>query len=75
MAEVKFEKALERLQAIVDSQEIGSGFKVASRDLEIRGAGNLLGKEQHGNISAVGLGLYSQLLSDEIEKIKKTLQT
>ena len=68
---IPFAKAKARLEALIESQELGSGFKIASRDLEIRGAGNLLGKEQHGNISQIGLGLYTQLLSDEIEKMKK----
>jgi len=69
-----FEKARARLEAILDSQEVGSGFKVASRDLEIRGAGCLLGREQHGNISLIGLGLFTQLLSDEVEKIRLSSQ-
>jgi len=63
-------KYLERLETILSAQELGSGFKVASRDLEIRGAGNLLGAEQHGNIKKVGYGLYMQMLAEEIEKIK-----
>jgi len=63
-------KYKERLKAIMESQELGSGFKLASRDLEIRGAGNLLGKEQHGNINFIGYGLYMQLLAEEIEKLK-----
>ncbi|MDD3648035.1 MAG: CarD family transcriptional regulator, partial [Candidatus Dojkabacteria bacterium] len=69
-----FEKARARLEAILGSQEIGSGFKVASRDLEIRGAGSLLGRDQHGNISTIGLGLYTQLLSDEVERIRLSSQ-
>ncbi|MBN1916119.1 DEAD/DEAH box helicase [Candidatus Dojkabacteria bacterium] len=63
-------KADQRLQAIHDLQELGSGFSLASRDLEIRGAGNILGKEQHGNILNIGLGLYMQLLNEEIERLK-----
>lgn len=63
-------KYIERLKAVLENQELGSGFKIASRDLEIRGAGNLLGKEQHGNISKVGLALYMQLLAQEIERLK-----
>jgi len=59
-----------RLKALIESQELGSGFKLASRDLEIRGAGNLLGKQQHGNIKYMGYGLYMQLLAEEIEKLK-----
>ena len=65
-----YSKAKQRLEAIFKAQDLGSGFKIASRDLEIRGAGNLLGKQQHGYISAVGLGLYTQLLGEEIEKLK-----
>ncbi|MBD3280187.1 DEAD/DEAH box helicase [Candidatus Dojkabacteria bacterium] len=63
-------KYIQRLKAILENQELGAGFKIASRDLEIRGAGNLLGKEQHGNISKVGLALYMQMLAEEIEKIR-----
>lgn len=63
-------KYIERLKAIMEAQELGSGFKIASRDLEIRGAGNLLGKQQHGNIKNVGLALYMQMLAEEIEKLK-----
>ncbi|MCA9386031.1 DEAD/DEAH box helicase [Candidatus Dojkabacteria bacterium] len=63
-------KYIERLKAIMDAQELGAGFKLASRDLEIRGAGNLLGKQQHGNITNVGLALYMQMLAEEIERLK-----
>jgi transcription-repair coupling factor (superfamily II helicase) len=63
-------KYIERLETILNSQQLGSGFKIASRDLEIRGAGNLLGREQHGNISKIGYGLYMQMLAEEIEKLK-----
>lgn len=63
-------KYLERLETILNAQELGSGFLIASRDLEIRGAGNLLGAEQHGTISKVGYGLYMQMLAEEIEKLK-----
>ena len=66
----KAHKYKERLKALIDSAELGAGFKIASRDLEIRGAGNLLGKEQHGNINYVGYGLYMQLLAEEIERLK-----
>src|SRR5699024_8430279 len=54
-----------RLQAIKEFTELGSGFKIAMRDLSIRGAGNLLGKEQHGFIDSVGFDLYSQMLKEE----------
>jgi transcription-repair coupling factor len=63
-------KYLQRLKAILESQELGSGFKLASRDLEIRGAGSLLGEQQHGNIKNVGLGLYMQMLAEEVEQLK-----
>ena len=59
-----------RLNALKEAEELGSGYKIALKDLEIRGAGNILGKEQSGNINAVGLNLYSQILSEAIEKIK-----
>ncbi|MDI6786079.1 MAG: transcription-repair coupling factor [bacterium] len=62
--------AQERLKAIMECTELGSGFKIAMRDLEIRGAGNILGSEQHGNILAVGFDLYCKLLSQEIAMIK-----
>lgn len=66
----KDKKYIERLKAILEAKDLGAGFQIASRDLEIRGAGNLLGGEQHGNISKVGLGLYMQMLAEEIEKQK-----
>src|SRR5690606_10835574 len=62
-----------RLQAIKEFTELGSGFKIAMRDLSIRGAGNLLGAEQHGFIASVGFDLYSQMLADEIRKRKLEL--
>ncbi len=61
-----------RLQALVDASELGSGFQIASRDLEIRGAGNILGEQQHGHISSIGYALYMQLLSKEMERLKAT---
>ncbi|CCG89742.1 transcription-repair coupling factor [Pediococcus pentosaceus] len=57
-----------RLEAIKDFTELGSGFKIAMRDLSIRGAGNLLGKQQHGFIDSVGYDLYSQMLADAVKK-------
>lgn len=57
-----------RLEAIKDFTELGSGFKIAMRDLSIRGAGNLLGKQQHGFIDSVGYDLYSQMLADSVAK-------
>ncbi len=65
------EIAEKRLQAIKEFTELGSGFKIAMRDLTIRGAGNLLGAEQHGFIASVGFDMYSQMLTEEIEKRKQ----
>ncbi|WJQ07221.1 transcription-repair coupling factor [Geobacillus stearothermophilus] len=62
------ETAEKRLQAIKEFTELGSGFKIAMRDLSIRGAGNILGAEQHGFIDSVGFDLYSQMLKEAIEK-------
>ncbi|TGL58308.1 transcription-repair coupling factor [Leptospira sarikeiensis] len=64
------EDAEKRLNTIYEYQELGSGFKVAMRDLEIRGAGNLLGKEQSGDIMEVGFDLYVQMLEEAIARIK-----
>ncbi len=65
--------SLSRLQALVDNQELGAGFKIASKDLEIRGAGNILGEEQHGHISTIGYALYMELLAREIEALRYDL--
>ncbi|WP_409303647.1 transcription-repair coupling factor [Peribacillus sp. SCS-155] len=64
------EVAEKRLQAIKEFTELGSGFKIAMRDLSIRGAGNLLGAEQHGFIDSVGFDLYSQMLKEAVEERK-----
>jgi len=64
------EIAKRRLKAVIDSQGYGAGFKIAMRDLEIRGAGNILGTEQHGHIAAVGFHLYCNLLKRAIERLK-----
>lgn len=64
------ETAEKRLHAIKEFTELGSGIKIAMRDLEIRGAGNLLGVEQSGNMSAVGYDMYCKLLNDAIGKLK-----
>jgi transcription-repair coupling factor (superfamily II helicase) len=64
------EEARRRLQVITELTELGSGFKIASRDLEIRGAGNLLGAEQSGHIAAVGYDLYTQLIQETIRELK-----
>ena len=62
--------AARRLKAIEEFTELGSGFKIAMRDLEIRGAGNLLGPEQSGHIAAVGFELYCQLLKQSVSSLK-----
>lgn len=64
------EEARKRLRAIKEFTELGSGFKVALRDLEIRGAGNILGSEQHGFIAAVGFDLYVKLLDQAVAELK-----
>ncbi len=64
------EVAEKRLKAIKEFTEFGSGFKIAMRDLEIRGAGNLLGAEQHGQMSAIGYDLYVKFLDETIKKLK-----
>ncbi len=58
--------AAERLKAVMQFTELGSGFKIAMRDLEIRGAGNVLGAEQHGHMDKVGYELYSKILKEEV---------
>ena len=64
------EIATKRLTAIREYTEFGSGFKIAMRDLEIRGAGNLLGSEQHGHMEAVGYDMYMKLLSEAVSEEK-----
>ncbi|MGB9679036.1 MAG: transcription-repair coupling factor [Thermoanaerobacteraceae bacterium] len=64
------EVAEKRLEAIKEFTEFGSGFKIAMRDLEIRGAGNLLGQEQHGHIDAIGYDMYLKLLEDAVRSLK-----
>ncbi|MCB1169917.1 MAG: transcription-repair coupling factor [Leptospiraceae bacterium] len=64
------EQAQKRLNTLLEYQELGSGFKVAMRDLEIRGAGNLLGKEQSGDIMDVGYELYIKFLDDAVRRLK-----
>ncbi len=64
------ETAQKRLKAIEEFSELGSGFKIALRDLEIRGAGNILGAEQHGDITAVGFEMYCQLLEEAVAELK-----
>jgi len=62
--------ARKRLAAIREFSDLGSGFRVAALDLEIRGAGNLLGAEQHGHIAAVGYDLYSKLLAEAVQELR-----
>src|SRR5438309_1728750 len=64
------EQAERRLRVLQELTELGSGFKLALRDLEIRGAGNLLGPAQHGHIAAVGYDLYSKLLAEAVAELK-----
>ncbi len=64
------EAAEKRLHTIREFTEFGSGFKIAMRDLEIRGAGNLLGAEQHGHMEAVGYDMYCRLLEEEVQNLK-----
>jgi transcription-repair coupling factor (superfamily II helicase) len=64
------EDAYERLKTIGEATELGSGFKIAMRDLEIRGAGNLLGESQSGHIAAVGYDLYVQMVSEAVAELK-----
>ncbi|MHB0998790.1 MAG: transcription-repair coupling factor [Armatimonadota bacterium] len=67
---VMSEVAEKRLQAIREFSDLGSGFKIALRDLEIRGAGNLLGAEQHGQMSSVGFDMYCRLLAEAVNELK-----
>ena len=64
------EQAYERLRTIGEHTELGSGFKIAMRDLEIRGAGNLLGQDQSGHIAAVGYDLYVRLVAEAVAELK-----
>jgi transcription-repair coupling factor (superfamily II helicase) len=61
---------MERLETLVKNQDLGAGFKVASKDLEIRGAGNFLGEKQSGHISQIGYALYIEMLAQEIERLR-----
>ena len=66
------EIAEKRLHAIREFTDLGSGFKIAMRDLEIRGAGNLLGAEQHGHMQSVGYDLYCKMLNEAVKELKGT---
>nr|MBA2545311.1 transcription-repair coupling factor [Solirubrobacterales bacterium] len=67
-------EAAARLATLSDNTELGSGFRVAMRDLEIRGAGNLLGDEQSGHVAAVGFELYCQMLEDATEALRQGIE-
>ncbi|MDW8114633.1 MAG: transcription-repair coupling factor, partial [candidate division WOR-3 bacterium] len=69
------EKAKKRLSTLLAYAHLGSGMRIALRDLELRGAGELLGKRQHGNIKRVGLALYTQLLKEAIQRLKNEMVT
>lgn len=64
------ETAYKRLEAITEFTEFGSGFKIAMRDLEIRGAGNILGKAQHGHMEKVGYDMYCKILKEAVDELK-----
>ncbi|MBQ1336371.1 MAG: transcription-repair coupling factor, partial [Selenomonadaceae bacterium] len=65
------ETAEKRLQSMKEFAELGAGFKIAMRDLEIRGAGNLLGAQQHGHIASVGFEMYCRLLEEAVEALRE----
>lgn len=62
--------AVQRLEALMDNTELGSGFRIAMRDLEIRGAGNLMGREQHGQMEKVGYEMYLKLVKEGIDELQ-----
>src|SRR5204863_2666642 len=62
--------ARKRLQAIFEASDLGAGFRIAMRDLEIRGAGDILGARQHGQIAAIGFDLYTKLLAQAVREKK-----
>ncbi len=64
------ETAYKRLSSVTEYSELGSGFKIAMKDLEIRGAGNILGREQHGHIMKVGYDMYARLLKEAVSELK-----
>ena len=69
------DSAYKRLSALMEYTELGSGYKIAMRDLEIRGAGNVLGKEQHGHMDKIGYELYSKLLREQLGEVTKDFET
>ena len=68
------EKAKARIKALEESQALGSGYNIAMRDLEIRGAGNLLGKEQSGHIARVGFNLYCQMVNEAVQELTQNTE-
>lgn len=64
------EQATKRLDALSEYTELGAGFQIAKKDMEIRGAGNILGSEQHGHLIAIGYDMYMRLLREEVEKLQ-----
>lgn len=64
------DNAFKRLKALAEFTELGSGYRIALNDLEIRGGGNILGREQHGNMEAIGLVLYTRLLNEATKRLK-----
>ncbi len=73
-SKVLTEEAYKRLDAIVEFTEFGSGFKLAMRDLEIRGSGSLFGADQHGHLQKVGYEMYSKLLGEAVAELKGTVK-
>ena len=67
------ETAEKRLHAMKEFAQLGAGFKIAMRDLEIRGAGNLLGAQQHGHIASVGFEMYCQLLEEAVNRLRQKM--
>lgn len=63
-------QAVRRLQAMEEFEELGSGYRLAMRDLEIRGAGNVLGVEQHGHVAAIGFDLYTKMLKETVDQLR-----
>ncbi len=68
-------EALQRLDIISENSQLGAGYSIALRDLEMRGAGDLLGKRQHGQIAAVGFHLYTQLLGEAVRRLREQTQS
>ncbi len=62
--------AQERLRALGEANELGAGYQIAIKDLELRGAGNILGREQSGSVNKIGLNLYCQMLAESVEKLR-----